>query len=62
MEAREQDTAAEELTARMHFKLAVMAFQKSVRRVRSDEPDDFVEFRKLHNRQQTAGGGRVSGQ
>jgi hypothetical protein len=61
MDAQERGTVDEALTAKMFFKLEGMANQKSVRRVRSDERDDFIEFQKLHNRQKNAGGGRDSG-
>jgi hypothetical protein len=61
MEAQYLGTIDEELTARMSFKLAAAASQKPVRRARLDERRDFIEFQKLHDRQETAGGERNSG-
>jgi hypothetical protein len=62
MEAQERGSVDEELTARMFFKLASAASQKSLRRARVDERGDFIDYHKLHNRQKTAGGERDSGQ
>jgi hypothetical protein len=62
MKAQQHGSDDEELTARMFFKLASAAAQKSERRVRPDGRDDFNEFHTFHNRQKDAGGGRDSGQ
>jgi hypothetical protein len=62
METQEHSSVDEELTARMFFKLASAAPQKSLRRARVDERDDFIKYHKIHNRQKIAGGGRDSGQ
>jgi hypothetical protein len=61
MEAQEQGAVDEELTARMFSKLTYTASRRLIRRVRPDERDDFIEFQKIHRRQNNAGGGRDSG-
>jgi hypothetical protein len=62
MTAQEHGSEDEKLTARMFFKVARAAAQKSERRVRPNGRDDFDEFHTFHNRQKDAGGGRDSGQ
>jgi hypothetical protein len=62
MKTQEHGSDDEELTARMFFKLASAASQKTDRRVRPHERDGFNEFHTFHNRQKDTGGGRDSGQ
>jgi hypothetical protein len=47
----------EKLTAKMFVRLASMASPKVLRRERSDDHQRHFESRKIHTRQQTAGGG-----
>ena len=57
MKAEEPIAFGEKLTARMLVKLASMASPKVLRRERSVDHQGYLESRKLHTRQQTAGGG-----